>query len=66
MELNGDIYRLQEQRIKDLRAEIVSLQAELARRPGGNYRYDHCFSKEAGVPTLYVPDTARWFVKETK
>lgn len=64
MELsNGDIYRLQEERIKNLQAEIICLQAELDRRPGGNYRYDHCFGEDGGISTLYVPNVARWFVK---
>ena len=62
----GDVYRHQAEHIRDLQSEIRCLQAELASRPVGNYRYDHCFGEDGGIRTLYVPDTAKWFVEKTK
>lgn len=62
----GEVDRRETEYIRELQAEVKGLRAELASRPMDNYRYDHCFGKDGGIPTLYVPGTARWFVKETK
>ena len=62
----GEVDRREKEYIRELQAEVKGLQAELASKPMDNYRYDHCFGEDGGVPTLYVPGTARWFVKETK